>query len=113
MSRKPLTLTLTLTLFDAIFGARWREERLTLRYAGIQGKDAMYSWFSTVFKVPESWSERVLLNFAAVDYEATVFVNGHNAGFHRGGYFAFTLDVTDHLKDGDNDLYSKPPPPPL
>lgn len=73
---------------------------------GIQGTDTYYSWFSTSFKVPESWSDqRVLLNFAAVDYEATVFVNGKKAGFHRGGYFSFTLDVTDQVSDGDNELY--------
>ena len=48
----------------------------------------------------------MLLNFAAVDYEATVFINGQRAGFHRGGYFAFTIDVTDYLnRSGDNDLY--------
>jgi beta-galactosidase/beta-glucuronidase len=39
----------------------------------------------------------VLLNFGAVDYEATVFVNGKKAGFHRGGYFRFALDVTEYL----------------
>ena len=48
----------------------------------------------------------MLLNFAAVDYEATVFVNGKKAGFHRGGYFAFTVDVTDYLnRRGENELY--------
>lgn len=66
----------------------------------------LYSWFSTSFTVPSSWkSQRVLLNFGAVDYEATVFINGHKAGFHRGGYFHFTIDVTDHVAfDGENEL---------
>ena len=44
------------------------------------------------------------MNFGAVDYEATVFVNGRKAGFHRGGYFAFTLDITGHLANGPNEL---------
>jgi len=48
----------------------------------------------------------VLLNFGAIDYEATVFVNGHNATFHRGGYFAFTVDVTSYLNNGANELYA-------
>jgi beta-galactosidase/beta-glucuronidase len=40
-----------------------------------------------------------------VDYEATVFVNGKQAGFHRGGYFRFTLDVTPYVNFGqDNEL---------
>lgn len=73
---------------------------------GIQGQDTHFSWFSTKFSVPNGWNgQSVLLNFAAVDYEATVFVNGKKAGFHRGGYFAFTLDVTDHVNfEGDNEL---------
>jgi beta-galactosidase/beta-glucuronidase len=59
----------------------------------------LYSWFQTSFDVPSAWptGNRVLLNFGAVDYEATVFVNGKEVGFHRGGYFEFTFDVTDYL----------------
>jgi len=65
---------------------------------GIQAVNTIYSWFSTTFEVPEAWTGgRVLLNFGAVDYEATVFVNGQRAAFHRGGYFAFTVDVTSYL----------------
>ncbi|KAK4889126.1 hypothetical protein LTR27_012029 [Elasticomyces elasticus] len=74
--------------------------------SGIQGEYTIYSWFATSFSVPSTWTgDRVLLNFAAVDYEATVFVNGRNATFHRGGYFAFTVDVTEYLNaDGSNDF---------
>lgn len=73
---------------------------------GIQGNYSLYSWFATSFNVPTSWTGgRVLLNFAAVDYEATVFVNGRNASFHRGGYFAFTVDVTDYVRpNSSNEL---------
>lgn len=61
----------------------------------------IWSWYSTSFEIDPSWSgKRVLLNFGAVDYEATVFVNGKNVGFHRGGYWAFTLDITDALSSG-------------
>lgn len=66
----------------------------------------LYNWYSTSFTVPSDWTgERVLLNFGAVDYEATVFVNGKKAGFNRGGYYAFTIDITDYLQDGSNELY--------
>ncbi|RMJ23724.1 Hydrolase [Aspergillus sp. HF37] len=66
----------------------------------------LYSWFSTSFTVPSSWrKQQILLNFGAVDYEATVFVNGRKAGFNRGGYFRFTVDATDHVSfDGNNEL---------
>lgn len=36
-------------------------------------------------------------NFEAVDYEHTVYVNGQQAGFFRGGYFRHTLDITQYL----------------
>ena len=48
---------------------------------------------------PRGWQDqRVLLHFQAVDWEATVRLNGKELGTHRGGYDAFTLDVTDALK---------------
>lgn len=73
--------------------------------SGIQGANTIYSWYRTTFAVPKKWTgDRVLLNFAAVDYEATVFVNGRTAAFHRGGYSAFSLDVTDYLNGDDNEL---------
>ncbi|KAH6694821.1 hydrolase [Leptodontidium sp. MPI-SDFR-AT-0119] len=73
---------------------------------GIQGENTIFSWFSTSFTVPSSWSGRkVLLNFAAVDYEATVYTNGNQIGFNRGGYFRFTIDATEHVTfNGTNEL---------
>ena len=75
-------------------------------HTGVQGNYTIYSWFSTSFTVPSDWTgDKVLLNFGAVDYEATVFVNGKKAGFNRGGYFAFTIDVTNYLStSGTNQL---------
>jgi beta-galactosidase/beta-glucuronidase len=44
--------------------------------------------------------ERLLLNFGAVNWEATVFVNGRLAGSHRGGYDPFSFDISSLLKSG-------------
>ncbi|KAG4440090.1 hypothetical protein IFR05_004433 [Cadophora sp. M221] len=75
-------------------------------FKGILGQNTIFSWFSTSFTVPSSWSGRqVLLNFAAVDYEATVYINGNQVGFNRGGYFCFTIDATEHVTfNGTNEL---------
>jgi 3-keto-disaccharide hydrolase/Glycosyl hydrolases family 2, sugar binding domain/Glycosyl hydrolases family 2/Glycosyl hydrolases family 2, TIM barrel domain len=55
-------------------------------------------WYRRTFEVPASWSgRRTRLQFGAVDWDATVLVNGHEVGTHRGGYDAFTIDVTDAL----------------
>ncbi|KAM0252841.1 hypothetical protein ACHAQJ_007527 [Trichoderma viride] len=40
---------------------------------------------------------RVLLRFGAVDYEASVWLDGSYVGGHRGGHVPFQLDVTDVL----------------
>ena len=49
--------------------------------SGLQGTYTIYSWFSHDFLVPSSWqSRKVLLNFGAVDYEATVYVGGSFSG---------------------------------
>jgi len=74
---------------------------------GIQGNYTIYSWLSTTFTVPSDWAgQSILLNFAAVDYEATIYLNGQQVGFNRGGYFHFTLDVTDSVKlNATNELW--------
>lgn len=58
------------------------------------------------FSTPGTWKEqRVLLHFGAVDWEASVYVNGRCVGTHRGGYDAFSFDVSSALKpEGDNEL---------
>ncbi|KAJ9157325.1 Glycoside hydrolase family 2 immunoglobulin-like beta-sandwich [Pleurostoma richardsiae] len=74
--------------------------------SGIMERNVTHMWFATSFSVPNGWSEdHVLLHFEAVDYEATVFINGVHAGFNRGGYFRFTIDATEYLDfDGTNSL---------
>lgn len=55
--------------------------------------------YRRTFRIPENWvSQRVLLHFGAVDYETAVYVNGKKAGSHKGGYDAFSFDITDLLQ---------------
>ncbi len=55
--------------------------------------------YRRTFEIPKGWSgRRVLLHFGAVDWEAKVSVNGQELGVHRGGYDAFSFDVTAALK---------------
>jgi len=63
-------------------------------------------WYKRGFAVPKAWSgRRVMLNFGAVDYEATVWVNGKEVGKHRGGYDPFSLDITNALRpSGDQEI---------
>ena len=62
-------------------------------------------WYSRTFTAPALASgERLMLNFGAVDYEATVLVNGKEVGKHKGGYDAFSVDITAAQKPGANTL---------
>lgn len=62
-------------------------------------------WYRRQFQVPEAMrGQRLLLNFGAVDYRARVWLNGQFVGEHRGGYVPFTLEITDTVRDGDNEL---------
>jgi beta-galactosidase/beta-glucuronidase len=65
-------------------------------------------WYRRLFQSPSLKSgERLLLNFGAVDWQATVFINGKQIGEHTGGYTGFTFDVTDALKKGNNEVVVK------
>jgi hypothetical protein len=66
-------------------------------------------WYRRTFTVPRDWrsrlarsgrspGERLLLHFGAVDWEATVWVNGRELGMHRGGYSPFSFDIKEALR---------------
>ncbi|HEY3860853.1 MAG TPA: glycoside hydrolase family 2 TIM barrel-domain containing protein [Verrucomicrobiae bacterium] len=55
-------------------------------------------WYRRTTVIPPAWKgRRVRLQFGAVDWQCKVFVNGHEAGQHRGGYGRFAFDITDWL----------------
>jgi len=65
--------------------------------------------YRRTFETPKEWKKndknRVVLNFGAVDYQATVYVNARKVATHTGGYDAFSADVTDALnKKGANEI---------
>ena len=76
------------------------------KLSGIGEKDFMPCvWYRRSFVLPKEWREkRVLLHFGAVDYAATVWVNGKLVGTHRGGYSPFSFEITHLLKNGKNHI---------
>jgi beta-galactosidase/beta-glucuronidase len=62
-------------------------------------------WYRRSFTVPAAWQgQHVLLHLDAVNWDSSVFVNGHAVGTHRGGYTGFSFDITDQLQPGENEL---------
>jgi beta-galactosidase/beta-glucuronidase len=46
--------------------------------------------------------ERVFLTFGAVDFRATLWINGEYAGHHTGGYSPFRVEITPLVRSGEN-----------
>ncbi|MFD3908828.1 MULTISPECIES: LamG-like jellyroll fold domain-containing protein [unclassified Streptomyces] len=76
-------------------------------------RDEDHMFYRKLVTVPKSWgvgkggkgsgngrNQRLKLNFDAVDYRSTVWVNGIEVAEHTGGYTGFSADITDALKDG-------------
>jgi len=74
--------------------------------SGIRDVDFMNSvWYKRTVELTEAEvSGKVYLHFGAVDYLATVYVNGVRCGEHKGGYVSFKVDVTDYVHAGVNTL---------
>ena len=70
--------------------------------SGIGNVDFMpVVWYRREVEIPAGWSgRRVLLHFQAVDYDATVWVNGAEVARHRGGFTPFTCDLGEIVGPG-------------
>ena len=55
--------------------------------------------YNRSFVLPEGFHRgRVILHIGAADQRADVFLNGKPVGVHKGGYEAFSFDITDFLQ---------------
>lgn len=73
--------------------------------SGYEGAIADELVYETTFSIPESFKDgRVLLHFGAVDQVCEVYVNSILAGKHEGGYLHFNFDITDTLKNGEENI---------
>ena len=67
---------------------------------GVHYEEESLLCYNRRFTLPDGFNKgRVLLHIGAADQRADVFVNGKPAGSHKGGYEAFTLDITAFLKE--------------
>lgn len=77
------------------------ESRLSQVQRFVSEKQAL--WYHQTLKVSKPTnSNRVILHFAAVDWDATVWVNNTKVGSHQGAYDPFALDITDALGNSSN-----------
>lgn len=76
------------------------------RLSGVENTDFMNCvWYRRDIEISENELEGiVILHFGAVDYDATVYINGEEAMHHKGGYVSFAGDITKFLKAGKNSI---------
>lgn len=62
-------------------------------------------WYRRTFKIPDGWlGQKLLLHFGAVDWKTEIWINRKKAGEHTGGYYPFTFEVSEYLKNGENEI---------
>ena len=75
----------------------------SLPYFGSKDFYTGYGWYRKRFALTRKDLKRnVSIEFDGVFQQAEVFVNGHRAGGHVGGYTGFTIDITPYIIFGDN-----------
>lgn len=65
----------------------------------------MVSGYRRHLLIPADWQgKRILLTFEGAAHDSTVFCNGKKVGEHHCGYTAFTVDLTDSVLYGQDNL---------
>ncbi|HKI90183.1 MAG TPA: hypothetical protein VKA38_14230, partial [Draconibacterium sp.] len=67
----------------------------------------MFAWYYRTFtlKNPANWQGKdTYLVFCASDFNTTVWVNGIEMGSHSGGYVPFDFNISNVLKEGENNI---------
>jgi Beta-galactosidase/beta-glucuronidase len=66
-------------------------------------EDSM-GWYSKKFEFKEKKDKKAFVIFEGVYMDSTVFVNGMKVGEWKYGFSTFTLDMTDYLEQGINEI---------
>jgi len=75
--------------------------------SGVELPDVHVGWYSRIVELdnPKLWLDKdIYINFCAVDFNTTVWINGKKVGDHSGGYTPFEFNITRFIKDGENQL---------
>ncbi len=64
-------------------------------------------WYKKQFTISKKKDSRLFLHFGAVNYIAEVYLNEEKLGSHEGGFTPFQFEITDKVKEGDNEIIVK------
>jgi beta-galactosidase len=81
----------------------WNSEDATDLNPGYR-RDA--SWYQKKLNIDHiNSNKRYFLYFEGSNVTTKVYVNNKEAGGHIGGYIGFTIDITNYIKEGNNDIF--------
>jgi hypothetical protein len=84
-------------------GTGWADIQVPGEWAmqGFEVKPGTAAGYRHTFKIPKGWAgQRIKLRANGVYSDSTVWINGQEAGRHKGGFTPFELDVTALVKPG-------------
>lgn len=65
------------------------------------------SMYEKVIFASEDWRDKIAtITFEGVAHVATVLINGREIGTHFGGYTAFSIDISNHIEYGKENIIS-------
>ena len=65
--------------------------------------EADVGWYARTVRVPPEWDgRRVFLCVGASDWRTTAWLDGQPLGTHQGGYTPFDLELTEHVRPGED-----------
>ena len=64
-------------------------------------------WYRREIAIEKQDDKRYLLNFEAVDYRSTLWINDAKIGTHVGGNLPFSFDITEAIQSGKNRILLK------
>ena len=83
----------------------WPQIKLPCSWNTVNERYLLYEGsmvFTRKFRCRREEKERVILRIGAANYQCTVFLNGTYIGMHRGGSTPFCFDITDSLKEDED-----------
>lgn len=64
-----------------------------------------YMHYQRKFMLDAFNEKRVILHFGAVDQTVDIYINKNHVANHSGGYASFSIDITDTVYEGENEIY--------
>lgn len=64
-------------------------------------------WYQKKFHYNLNKNKRLFLHFGAVNYLASIYLNGKLLGTHEGGFTPFQFEITDNINSSENTIVVK------